>query len=487
MQPAEQLWPDGGRHMSAVRAALPEYLMKQRWYPGKDARPARVVLKYLVPCSLPGLEAAFAVWSISTDDRPDIDVFLPIALFHAADAGDSSSASIVKVSEDTVVGDALADDGFVRHLVKLIAGDVKAPAAVEAGHTAGSARALTADGSLSVRRSSVEQSNTSIRVGDGAMLKIIRKVGHGINPEIEIGRFLTENTPFESMAALLGWISIDGVAIAVLQAFVGNRGDGWTWILRQLERGPSAHAAIDAWIRKLGQRTAQLHVAFATPTDDLAFKVEPAVPADWQRWTDDVAKMTRRAVAALGQRHADLDATSQRIVGRLDATLLSLTDFLGRLHTAAPAVSKSRHHGDYHLGQVLVSGDADVTIVDFEGEPLRPLSERRAKHVPLRDVAGMLRSFGYAAATAAANAHLSGMDEWLANTSQAYLQSYFSEMNGGSEATDGDPMSLSLIRFFSIEKALYEVTYELANRPDWVSIPLGSLVMLLEQSSDPAW
>ncbi len=461
--------------MSAVRSALPDYLLRQRWYPAKDAGVPVVSAAQFVPVFFAQMAAALAVWTAEPPGRAPIRLFLPLAIVPAAslDAADV----IVGLPNGTVVGDAFAVDDFVRAFVRSMVEPTDLPSELRPGRTA-AAGSLGAADEWTIHRSRVEQSNTSIRIGSHAILKVIRKLLQGINPELEMGRFLTERAHFAAIPALLGWLDVDGSTVGVLQAFVPNEGDGWSWIANRLRdrSGIPGASGLD-WIGRLGTRTAQLHLALATPGQDPDFDPEVASAADWQRWKADILGMAEQVRAALQGGRDGLEPESQRSADRFMARGHMLGTLLDGLLPAAP-VQKTRHHGDYHLGQVLVS-DNDVVIVDFEGEPLRPLAERRAKQVPLRDVAGMLRSFGYAAAVAQRD-HGIDRDGWYADAARTYVESYVQTLAAESAERFDAAAAQRLITFFTIEKALYEVLYELANRPLWVAIPLRGLHDLLE-------
>ncbi len=238
-----------------------------------------------------------------------------------------------------------------------------------------------------------------------------------------------------------------------------------------------------------------MHIAFETDTDDPAFRPEPVSADDIQSWAAAAQETGHRALEALTDGTA-LDPQAQELAEALLARRDKVVDRLQAMLGEVPAFSKTRHHGDYHLGQVLVTG-RDAVIIDFEGEPLRPLAERRAKHSALRDVAGMLRSFAYAAAAASRalprdlsqperNAVEDRLAAWEAEASQAFLDAYFETARGSrfcpADRADAD----RVVRFFMLEKALYEIAYELANRPDWVAIPLCGILALLEKETAPA-
>jgi trehalose synthase-fused probable maltokinase len=311
-----------------------------------------------------------------------------------------------------------------------------------------------------VRRLSAEQSNTSIVFGEAVILKLIRKLDQGRNPELEIGALLARRK-FRSTPTLLGALSLEGeieATVGVAHRFVRVESDGWTYVVEALMAGPSRLTTLLPEVRDLGARVGELHVALAAG-DDPAFAPEPIRREDLQRWSRTV--------------QAELDATAllaAEALPQLAARTGALRARVERLAEAAPSGVRLRQHGDLHLGQVLRS-DGQWLIFDFEGEPARPLAERREKHAPYKDVAGMLRSFAYAAATAekrGVRVDVRGPVE------SAFLDGYRSCASGllpTDERTAG-----TLLDALEMEKLLYELRYELGHRPDWVDIPARDLL-----------
>jgi trehalose synthase-fused probable maltokinase len=299
-----------------------------------------------------------------------------------------------------------------------------------------------------------------------------------------------------------------------MQSFVPNDGDAWDWILRQLAAANAAAAdgnggagdrkggdnvaplsQATRWLARLGERTAQMHRAFGIHTGDPDFAPEPVRDEDLQAWTAAAHAMASRALEGLAAGAASLDPEAGKLCAALQAERDRLAEALDDL-LRAPAwrFSKTRHHGDYHLGQVLVA-DGDAVIVDFEGEPMRPLAERRAKHAAPRDVAGLLRSVSYAAAAAARALPADLSDErrreaqrrleaWEREASASFLEAYLQAAQGMPGCPADRHSTLRLIRFFMLEKALYEIAYELANRPTWVDIPLRGVLQLLRDENE---
>jgi malto-oligosyltrehalose trehalohydrolase/4-alpha-glucanotransferase len=507
-----QSWPRGLKALA--ESELPEFLLRQRWHPAKDAGKPTVSLSALIPFPAFGIPAAVAVWQVVPPAQAPFRLFVPLALVAAEDADPAQIIAIVPGDAMQEPGEwrlveAFSVDSFVRAWLDLMlrAGEVSSsgPVRLRAGRTERLARAGLDRGGFTIRRGRAEQSNTSIRIGDTAILKVIRKLESGIHPELEVGRFLTETAGFAGTPPMLAWTELEGgtgeaaATLSVLQAFVPNEGDGWSWVLERLACvTPSDHTGAEAldhtksWIRRLGQRTAELHTAFESDRNDPAFRPEPVEAQDVRTWVAAAQATARRALdglagaTELGAQARDL---AQALLARRDELAEKFSKLLGQL----AGFEKIRHHGDYHLGQVLATGQ-DAIIIDFEGEPLRPLAERRAKHTGLRDVAGMLRSIAYAGASAiralppdldpsdriAVEARLAA---WEAEASQTFLEGYFEAARGAGFCPANRPDGDRVLRFFMLEKALYEMWYELANRPGWVEIPLRGVLALLDKET----
>jgi maltose alpha-D-glucosyltransferase / alpha-amylase len=246
-----------------------------------------------------------------------------------------------------------------------------------------------------------------------------------------------------------------------------------------------SRAAFLALMRTLGERTAELHRALARPSGDPAFEPEPISGDDLRGWHARASDEALATLAMLQERRGTLPENVQPDADRLRNERDALLARIAALVPDAVNATKTRFHGDFHLGQVLLA-DHDFVIVDFEGEPSRPLSERRVKHSPLRDVAGMLRSFSYAAAVALDRAtaerpedraRLAGpLNDWRAEASAAFLTAYRERIKGASSYPDNDDVTRRLLQLFTLEKVLYELRYELAHRPEWVRIPLAGLL-----------
>ena len=325
-----------------------------------------------------------------------------------------------------------------------------------------------------VRPLGVEQSNSSIRYGHDLILKLFRRQEPGVQPELEIGRFLAERTSFRQAPPLAGsidYLAPDGSvsSLAVLQRFVPNRGDAWRTTLDRLAgvlEGEPLEPAIAPLVR-LSEVTAELHAALASQTDDPAFAPEAIDAGDIAGWQRGVAEEVARARAALGDA-APASAAEPAAAG------------VERLLGSA----KTRVHGDYHLGQVLETEDGDFIVIDFEGEPARPLAARRARQSPLRDLAGLLRSLDYARHAALRTRPVGGAQparraaDWHDQVRARTIERYLATLRRDAPrellpANDAD--ALAALEAFEREKAAYEVLYELNHRPDWLPIPLAAL------------
>jgi maltose alpha-D-glucosyltransferase/alpha-amylase len=345
---------------------------------------------------------------------------------------------------------------------------------------------------------SAEQSNSSVIVGDVAIIKMFRRLTDGPHPEAEMGRYLTENG-FANTPALLGEVvrvEPDGTrhALAIAQAFVRNQGDAWGWTLELLLRGLSditggdESAAEDAanhsdYVRfaaLLGQRIAEMHLVLAQPSSNSDF-----VPVSGT--SETVADFTERVLGQLEAAYRTLDTDEAAEHPDRPAMLRARQALFTRLPIlakAAQGATLTRIHGDMHLGQVLVC-NGDVMIIDFEGEPAKPVDVRRSKDHRLRDVAGMIRSFDYAAAVVkrrsqASHAHLADdqvsafLDSFVQRATESFLAGYREATASANEQANAGAEA-QLLDLFLIEKAAYEVAYEASNRPTWIDVPMRGL------------
>lgn len=428
--------------------AIGEWLPGQRWFGAKTRRIERVMVDEAIPLG------------------PGVVVLVDVEL-----DGGGRDRYAIPLLPGGEIREAVGDVEFCRALLGLLA-----RAGVVAG-ARGEIRGVPAKGlperwkggppdELSVRRIGGEQSNTSVALGDALMLKQIRRLAEGVNPEAEVARFLTERAEFPHTPALAGHLEYRDrrggmTTLAVVQALVADAVDGWQWVLARL-REPGAHDVVTDALRRLGQRTGELHRGLACDARDPAFAPEPILGADLAGWTDAVAARLAAARALVGGDTAAVDPATVRA---------GLAQLVGR--------QKIRHHGDFHLGQTLYRPAVhDWMIIDFEGEPLRPLPERRRRHAALRDVAGMLRSIDYAA-VAALSGDARQARLWEASAARAFVEGYRDAAGPAMFLPPSAAGFDAAVAVFELEKAAYEIAYEADNRPDWVSIPAQGLVRAL--------
>ena len=350
-----------------------------------------------------------------------------------------------------------------------------------------------------------EQSNSSVAIQDYGVLKLYRRLEDGIHPEIEMGRYLTDEAHYMGTPALLGTverIGADGTvtALGTLAAYVPNQGDGWSFaqdhLRRVLYEQPAGedgaeedpHGFFLELMGRLGRETAELHLALSPDQiDDPAFAPEPIVETDLAAWHGAVQDQAEDVLARLERSQV---LSPEPLVGQLLEAQTVLRERIAALAGLKLNAAKIRCHGDYHLGQVLAAQNG-FAIIDFEGEPKRNLAERRRKHTPLRDVAGMLRSIDYAAAVALRTASdLPALDrprferlciDWRERSVANFLDAYRTGI-AGAACWPGERAAPRLLELMLLDKVLYEIGYELANRPAWLSIPIQGLLDLLSRA-----
>ena len=514
---------DGGRAApDAVAAALDrfatarlaEVLSRQRWFGGKGRRIVSVSVIDAVALGARAPGAWLTLLGVAFERAPREVYSVPLVVRAEGPAAGDVLGRLDTAGAPALVVDAFDDEGFCRALLGAFEEELTLRArqgAIRFMRTTGFPR-LAPGSAPASRRLRGEQSHTSVVYDDLLILKAFRKLELGINPEHEMTGFLTTRAGFTHVPRLAGaaeYTGADGTAItlAVLHHFTPNQGDGWTWIQTHLERlrdfvtVRARHEPLDAArleqlvrdasatalaaLQRLGAVTAGLHAALACDPVDPAFAPEPIGAGDVARWTQRIAGDLALTLEVLRARLPDLPAPARARAEALLAGEAGLTACLGGLDTlAAEGCVKIRIHGDYHLGQTLRTDD-DFVVLDFEGEPARPLAERRAKHSPLRDVAGMVRSLDYAAATALGEGEglRAAGDAWRRLAVDAFLDAYLGGITRAPvrlvpAARSGLARALAA---FELDKALYELRYEIDNRPAWIAVPLAGLSRLREQ------
>ena len=498
-----------GRHLE--QSVLKTYLSRQRWFASKNQVIERISVKALA--SFAGQEVDHLLATIEVDalDGSRRDYFFPLTLrWHERPSEGMRPFALAKVRRGSRVGilyDAVRDTNFLRSVVEHLRAERRLPAPGGELRFGPALNLPPVEQDENIRSLGVEQSNASAVIGDDILLKIYRRVEVGNHPEIEMARYLGE-VGFRHTPRCLGSIDFRAEAgghqaLAGAFEFVNNQGDAWQVVTDALARTledqgvrpagselPKLPFPIEIG-KKIGRRTADLHIALASPTDDHAFAPEKLTGADIRQWVDETR---REAGAALDQlRGIDRSALTEGLAQCVDALLArepTIIATLDRLEKLKASGNKTRIHGDYHLGQLLIVKD-DLMIVDFEGEPVRALAERRAKSSPLNDLAGALRSLDYAAWTAldrvtaegvVAGEHLLPLAmRWRDRQVAACIAGYRSVIRKSGIVAGSEETASGLLTLFLLRKALYELRYEIGSRPAWLSIPTRGIIGLLER------
>jgi maltose alpha-D-glucosyltransferase/alpha-amylase len=494
---------------------LPRHIEIQRWYASKGTTIERARLVDHAVWEVNGLSWMLPL--LDLDGPPGgATYFMPLALAweerdeeRMAGVAQAALAKVRQQAQVGLMGDAFYDEAFCRELVRAIGNGIELATNHGRLHFKPTAAfaAIGADiDALPVSRPSGVSSNTVVTLDETMFLKGYRHVREGINPELEMGRFLTEVARYPHCVPVLGaleYVAGDGrvMTLAMVQSYVANQGDGWDYTMGYLERFlrdvattdsdtprdvAAVHGGFLALMATLGRRTAELHRALATHTGMAAFDPEPLSAADLAGFTTHASDDAAATMALLRERLDQLPVVAQPDARNLLSAADALQARIASRHPLGGGGIKSRYHGDYHLGQVLVK-DNDFVIIDFEGEPARSFEARRAKSSPLRDVAGMLRSFNYARWSALRRV-AQNVEEaqrlsppavvWEQATREAFLAGYGIAL----AAPDGAPIDAELLALFELDKALYELRYELQNRVDWAQVPLHGVLSLIQPS-----
>ncbi|HSI10454.1 MAG TPA: putative maltokinase [Chthoniobacter sp.] len=499
----ENFFAPGAQREMFERHLLPLYIPRCRWFAGKARDPRSFAVQDVIAISSAPDSARLVLVKVDYADKSTETYLLPLQVLTGAAARDLATThpqAILGESGESVLCDALHDDAFRSALYTLMA--TRGTRSGEHGTLTGQPGAALAEikGIPSSRALAVEQSNSSIIYGDHIFLKLYRRLEHGMNPDAEILRFLSERRfphapPF---AGAIEYRDREGNAcvLSLATGLVPNKGDAWSFTLGELKRwfetlrteNPAMAEKIEDESLKraaqLGTRTGEMHLALAGETSDPDFASEPLSVADARALAEGVTASARQVLALIAAKLDTLPEPAHSLAQRfvaLKPTLLAHAESL----RATVAAAKTRTHGDYHLGQVLETG-GDFVIIDFEGEPLRSLATRREKRSPFRDVAGMLRSFDYAAhaaldALGEDRAALSALAErWSGEAQLEFLDAWLAATEGAAFRATTRVEEDRLLEAFLLEKALYEVVYEINNRPTWLPIPLRGVLRLLE-------
>ncbi|WP_122423454.1 maltose alpha-D-glucosyltransferase [Pseudomonas viridiflava] len=498
--------------------SLAVYMPKRRWFAGKDKPIERVNIAYAVRFGDPAHPVLLNEIEVTAGEQTE-RYQLPFGLLAEEEINSAlpQQLALARVRRGRQVGlitDAFTLETFIRAVIQGMQADTVIPCndgELSFEQTAQLAP-LGLNNESEVRYLSAEQSNSSVVVGSGLVLKMIRKVSAGTHPELEMGAFLT-NAGYRNISPLLGSVvrvGHDGEPhlLMIAQGYLSNQGDAWEWTQNNLERAVRdelAHGVSEQeqhynalleladFSRSLGQRLGEMHQILAAATDNPDFAVEVTRQEDGDASAKSVVAQLDRALQLLEQRKGDLGADDHQLVDDLVAQRQAIAQHVARLAKRSVGGLRIRVHGDLHLGQVLVV-KGDAYLIDFEGEPARALSERRAKHSPFKDVSGVLRSFDYAAAMAVRSAQSVDTSEeaaaarkrvastYLSQAREAFIEGYraaTTEMAHTWKDSNGEDAALEL---FTLEKTAYEVIYEAENRPTWLAVPLQGLRGLLHLS-----
>jgi maltose alpha-D-glucosyltransferase/alpha-amylase len=496
------------------------YLSTRRWFAAKGKKVSDLFFREASEWNTPEGSWLMAFLEVQFAEEPPHTYFFPLAISWEVKGYDPLQTLgawvIAKVRQKERVGvlyGAFGNPDFARALARAMSrGDTVTFGTGKLRSFSTSVYAQLADGiGQEVRMPALEQSNTGVFLGNQLYLKGYRRMHAGINPEVEIGRFLTDASPYPNTAALAGameYVDAQGQVktLAVLQKFIDNQGDVWAYTQEYLDRFlntrlmPSEvpgqaeegepHKFYREQARVLGTRIAEMHRAFAKTTGDPAFDPEQTTASDIDAWKENVLGEARWTLRELGQCAPALAEPAHTQATALLAAAAALEERIAKVGVDVHGLVKTRYHGDLHFGQLLLVQN-DFIVLDFEGEPARPIEERRRKHSPLRDVAGMLRSISYAAHSALLRSNtdhpdkLEGVKEVLADwehvAAAAFMEGYVAALEGVASVPVDAAQMHSLIDLFLIEKALYELRYEMNNRPDWLPIPVAGLMGILHR------
>lgn len=526
-----RLDPKDARIREALAPAISDFLTHRRWFGGKARSVRSVEVRDIVPLTASPLESFLIVAQVTYARGPIENYSLPLIL-KGPDAQIPEGAPFLSVQtlgerEEYVLYDAMQESWFLEFLFEAIVQEKSfsgTDGKVTATHTAALGRLWQpSQGRLPASVMKVEQSNTSAVFGKRLVLKLFRRLEEGINPDVEIGAFLTADSRFPNSPAVAGHMEYTAStaqpgSLGILQAYVPNQGDAWSLTLNALtdyyERTarspmqpdeipqgrllalagqpvpPQAQERIGKYLqltRLLAQRTAELHLALSSAPEDPVFRPEPFRDAGLRAFCDAAVDLAKQTFDLLREKQSILPAHAHELAANVLAAEKNAVHRLRSPLEITITAMGTRIHGDYHLGQVLFTGE-DFMIIDFEGEPARSLRERRAKRSPLQDVAGMLRSFHYAAFAPLLGDRARPEDlqqlatparYWQTWVSATFLKTYLDISSHALYIPRSQLELQTLLDTFLLDKAIYELRYELNNRPQWVAIPLEGIAQLL--------
>jgi maltose alpha-D-glucosyltransferase/alpha-amylase len=515
-----------------LESALPPFLVRQRWFGGKARTIDRVGIRDAAV--VPGLDAALLIVDVRYVGGSDDAYFVPLIRLSAESARAAfekyPQARVAKCRDGLVeLWDATVDEGFCQWLLQTVGDNASTPFAAgtlrgRAGRSFAAVRGDPTD-RLPAQRSSAEQSNTSVRFGERIIMKLFRRLDAGPNPDCELTQYLSEERGNTHVPIFVGTFEYapregESTALGILQSLIDNQGDGWSWMLEELGRYYESCATrvfpsslrsqlerpLLTWLddgaggeavdivglsykaaAMLSRRTAEMHIDLAAETTNPDFRFGLLKKAEFAALSLRLREHSRHVFDGLKHGIAGFPDDVVEHAAQVLGKRREITERFRALEDLDLALKATRVHGDYHLGQVLRVRE-DFVVLDFEGEPARPIAERRMLESPLKDVAGMLRSFSYAAQVGYLNYVARRPREagplepwarlWESCVSAAFLRNYREAIGGlGLAPTSATDFQL-LLDAFLLDKALYELDYELNHRPGWVRIPLLGILSL---------
>ena len=486
---------------SGLPAILREYLPRCRWFGDKSRQINEVRIESVLPLKAGGNSPVFlCVLSVTFLEGVSRRYFLPLGLGSESRSGPAGPVARMPSIDKAVIVDALFLPETGNGLLDLFFSGEERPGGVRSVSTPLLPGLLASrPPEDSPRAFGGEQSNTSLLFGRSLILKCYRNLETGTNPDLEVGAFLAEArtpAPIPPTGGALVSFTPEGrsLTIALLQGFIENRGDGWSFLLGCLKEiraegalveNDSEGNRVDRWVETLGRRTADLHQGLGRDPDHPDFAPLPITDDDIDELVFGIDARHERVMRMLSKARPELNADLQDQIDRFSGMAGLLGRTLVSCRRARRGGWKIRCHGDLHLGQVLVTPGDDAVFLDFEGEPALPIDERRKKTSPLIDIAGMLRSFHYLIASSRPEEPDGRWEKWLNERLSRYSRLYWKAWR---QRMDEGPVHLlgeegptdDLLTLYLIRKCLYEIEYEINNRPSWVGIPLEGLEALLE-------
>jgi maltose alpha-D-glucosyltransferase/alpha-amylase len=501
--------------------ALQNYVEKKRWFAAKGREVHELNPQISLAISQPEChDWLLGIYDWKFNDGMEQSYFTPVHLAWEKDEDNivPDDSIIAKARQQNEIGylvDSMAGNVFCHALLQFMQQNreiVLETGVLKFSHTDLLPEELEVE-NLEIRRPVIDQSNTSIFFGEKYIFKIYRQVQSGLNPELEIGRYLSQAKEFNNIAKVAGAIELlcndeKVITLGILQEFIDNQSDCWVYTQNYLESWQESCLLQERWeegsqhkgneeshelflslMNTLGQRIGKMHEILAQETDDPAFSPEEISDREW---SDRASKITISLQDAIKVLEKKLPELPQHISERVQHLLDNEEKAIKKVQSLLPEkvkLYKTRLHGDLHLGQILLVAN-DFVIIDFEGEPARPLKERCQKHSPMRDVAGMLRSFSYAAEAARRRVQKDDPEnaekfaqysrEWESAVKESFLDGYRQVASESLSVPKADNVFKQVVALLSLEKALYELEYEKNNRPDWIDIPIAGLLDCLK-------